>query len=154
MGTLTRVRLVSVAERVNVRLRFGSPVRERRVDRFRREVWFTPRASLALVHWQATRHGTVAWWLAVLRTVGPGDPAQTLPHVSPGADILLKADGRERVQTLLQLIRRMEQQRIVPVAVSPHYWRTVHNRMAARQPVPEYAPAQHEAYRRGEDMQS
>jgi len=154
VGTLTRVRLVFVAERVNVRLRFGRSVQERRIDRFRREAWFTPQASLALVHWQANRYGTVVWWLAILRTVRPGDVAQTIPHVTPGAEILLKAEGRERVQAMLQVIDRVEQRGIAPIAVSPHYWRTVHNRLAARQPLPEYEPAQHEAYRRWHDLQS
>ena len=154
MGTLTRVRLVSVAERVNVRLRFGQPLRERRIDRDRRELWFTPRSCLALVHWQANRYGTVVWWLAVLRTVRPGELAQTVPHVTPAVELLLKADGRERVQQVLQLIHRIERRGIVPLAVGPHYWRTVNNRLAARQPVPEYEPEQHAAYRRWCELQS
>jgi hypothetical protein len=93
----------------------------------------------------------VVWWLAVLRTVQPGGVAQTIPHVTPGPEILLKAEGRERVQAMRQLIHRIEQRGIVPIAVSPHYWRTVHNRLAARQTVLEYEPAQDEAYRQWHD---
>jgi len=152
MGTLTQVRLVHVVRRVNIRLRFGRPIKIRRVDRYRRDAWFTPHATLGLVHWQGNDYGTTVWWIAVLRTVRPGEIAQTIEHVKPGAELLLRAEGVERVRVVLGLIAGIESLQIAPVAVSSHYWHTVHNRLAARQRPPEYCPEQHEAHRRAEEL--
>lgn len=154
MGTLTQVRLMHVPHRLHVRLRFGRPIKIHRVDQFRRAAWFTPQALLALVHWQGNAYGTTRWWIAVLRTVRPGELAQTIEYVQPGAELLLLVQGSDRVQVVLGLVAGIERQRIAPIAVSPHYWRTVHNRLAARQSPPEYHPEQHDAHRRLQELLS
>jgi hypothetical protein len=66
--------------------------------------------------------------------------------VVPGARILLRADGELQVQAVLALIDRIEVSTIDPCAVAATYWQAVGNRLAARQPLPEYTPERHAAH--------
>ena len=54
----------------------------------------------------------------------------------PCATIPLTPDSRERVEEMLQVLRRVDHQAVIPIAVSPHFRRTVDNRFALCRPVP------------------
>lgn len=140
---LTRVLLTFIPERVNVWLRFGNPVRERFIDRYRRQADFTPDQLLCLIHWRANAYGTTLWRLQVLRTVGPGEPAERVASVAPGAEILLNVSGKAKVEHALTLIDVIEAQGIYAGDVSTAYWRVAHNRYAANLEPPPYDAATH-----------
>jgi hypothetical protein len=141
-----RVSLAFVEHRVNLWLRFGRPVRETVVDRWRRVATFEPNAVCCRVKWIGNDYGTALWQLMVLEAPMPFDGAQRIAGVTPGACILLRADGEQQVKAVLDVIDAIEALGIDPAAVAVTYWRTVGNRLAARQPPPDYTTERHAAH--------
>lgn len=141
-----RVSLAFVEHRVNVWLRFGQPVRETVVDRWRRVATFEPNAVCCRVKWIGNDYGTALWQLMVLEAPMPFDGAQRIAGVTPGARILLRADGEQQVKAVLDVIDAIEALGIDPAVVAVTYWRTVGNRLAARQPPPDYTTERHAAH--------
>ena len=138
--------LAFVEQRVNVWLRFGKPVRETVLNRWRRIAVFEPGAVCCRVKWIANDYGTALWQLMVLQAPMPFDSAQRVAGVVPSARILLRADGELQVKAVLVVIDSIEALGIDPCAVAVTYWRTVGNRLAARQPLPDYTPERHAAH--------
>lgn len=132
---LTRVALAYVDQRIDIYLRFGEPAHIIRFDRWRRCAVFLPNAVFCRIRWQ----------LMVMQTCTPLDGAQRIPGVQPGARLLLHAEGENQVRAVLARIDAIEALGIAPAAVSPAYWRTLANRLAARLPLPEYTAERHAA---------
>ncbi len=143
---LTRVSLAFVEHRINVYLRFGHPVRELRLDRWRRCAAFLPAAMFCRVRWESNDYGTTRWQLMVLQACTPLDAVQRIAGIRPGARLLLYAEGELQVQSVLPQIDAIETLGIDPVTVSPAYWRTLGNRLSARLPLPAYTVERHAAY--------
>ena len=141
-----RVSLAFVEHRVNVWLRFGQPVRETVLDRWRRVATFEPNAVCCRMKWIGNDYGTALWQLMVLQAPMPFDGAQRIAGIAPGARILLRADGEQQVKAVLAAIDAIEALGIEPAAVAVTYWRTVGNRLAARQPLPDYTAERHAAH--------
>ncbi len=141
-----RVSLAFVEHRVNVWLRFGHPARETTLDRWRRVATFEPNAVCCRVKWIGNDYGTALWQLMVLETPMPFDVAQRIAGVAPGARILWRADGEQQVKVVLEVIDAIETLGIDPAAVAVRYWRMVGNRLAARQPLPDYSTERHAAH--------
>lgn len=146
---LTRVSLAYIEQRIDIYLRFGEPARVVRLDRWRRVAVFLPGAMFCRIRWQANDYGTVRWQLMVMQACTPLDAAQRIPGVLPGARLLLDAEGEPAVRALLAQIDAIEALGIAPTAVSPAYWRTLGNRLAARLPLPEYNAERHAAWLAG-----
>jgi hypothetical protein len=140
-----RVSLAYVEQRANVWLRFGKPVREIELDHWRRVALFEPGAVCCRAKWIANDYGTVVWQLVVLQAPMPFD-AQRVAGVQPGAHVLLRAEGERQVKPVLEVIDTIEKSAIDACAVAESYWRTVGNRLAARQPLPEYTAERHAAH--------
>ena len=147
---LTRVSLAFVEHRINLYLRFGHPVREFRLDRWRRSAIFTPAAVFCRVRWESNDYGTTRWQLMVLQACMPLDAVQRIAGIQPGARLLMCAEGEQQVQSVLPHIDAIETLGIDPVAASPAYWRTLGNRMTARLPLPVYTAERHAAHLAGE----
>ncbi len=141
-----RVALAFVEHRVNVWLRFGQPVREKVLDRWRRVATFEPNAVCCRMKWIGNDYGTALWQLMVLQAPMPFDGAQRIAGIAPGARILLRADSEQQVMAVLAVIDAIEALGIEPAAVAATYWRTVGNRLAARQPLPDYTAERHAAH--------
>lgn len=144
--THMRVSLAFVDQQVNLRLRFGRPVREVVLDRWRRVAMFAPGTVCCRVKWIANAHGTAVWQLMVLQAGLPFDGIQRIAGVVPGACILLRADGERQVKAVLALIDTIESSRVDPCTVAVTFWHTVGNRLAARQPLPDYTIERHAAH--------
>lgn len=144
--SLMRVSLAFVEQRVNVWLRFGQPVRETVLDRWRRVAVFEPGTVCCRVKWIANSDATALWQLMVLQAPLQFDGALRVAGVVPGACILLQAEGELPVKAVLAAIDAMEHLGIDPCTVAVTYWRAVGNRLAARQPLPEYTPEWHAAH--------
>lgn len=149
---LTRVSLAYVEHRINLYLRFGRPLRELRLDRWRRCASFAPDAVFCRVRWESNDYGTTRWQLMVLQTCTPSERIQRIAGVRPGAQLLLRAKGEAAVQAVLQRIDAIEALAIDPSQAAPAYWRTLGNRIAARQPLPVYSAERHAAWLRGEEL--
>lgn len=146
---LTRVALAYIEARFKLYLRFGEPARMHQLDRWRRSAVFLPGAVFCRIRWQANDYGTIRWQLMVMQACAPLDAAQRIPGVQPGARLLLHAEGDGQVRAVLERIDVIEALGIAPVAVSPAYWRTLGNRLAARLPLPEYTAERHAAWLTG-----
>lgn len=147
---LTRVSLAFVKHRINLYLRFGHPLRELRLDRWRRSAIFTPAAVFCRVRWESNDYGTTRWQLMVLQACTPLDDIQRVAGIQPGARLLLCAEGEQQMQSVLPHIDAIETLGIDPAAVSPAYWRILGNRLTARLPLPVYTTERHAAYLAGE----
>lgn len=142
---LTRVSLAYIEPRFKLYLRFGEPARTLRLDRWRRCAVFLPRAMFCRVRWEANDYGTIRWQLMVMQAATPLDDMQRIPGVRPGARLLLHAEGENAVRAVLERIDGIEGQGIAAIDVSPAYWRTLGNRLAARPALPEYTAERHAA---------
>jgi len=139
---LTRVTVLFLADRVNDRVRFGTPAAERIIDRRARVELYAPGAVFGYVQWRADQYGTQLWRLWVLQAAMPGERAETVPGIAPAAHIWLSAAGVARVTRALTLIDAIEAQGLDPAMLPEPYWRTVHNRLAAGLEPRVYAPAE------------
>ena len=146
---LTRVALAYIEARFKLYLRFGEPARTLRLDDWRRCAVFLPGAMLCRIRWQANDYGTIRWQLMVMQTTTPLDAVQRIPGVRPGARLLLHAEGDANVRAVLERIDAIETLGIAAIDVSPAYWRTLGNRLAARHALPEYTAERHSAWLAG-----
>tara|TARA_Y100001951_G_scaffold11708_1_gene7545 strand:- start:18097 stop:18642 length:546 start_codon:yes stop_codon:yes gene_type:complete len=149
---LTRVSLAYIEPRFKLYLRFGEPARTLRLDRWRRCAVFLPRAMFCRVRWEANDYGTIRWQLMVMQAATPLDDMQRIPGVRPGARLLLHAEGENAVPAVLERIDGIEGQGIAAIDVSPAYWRTLGNRLAARLALPEYTAERHAAWLAGKAL--
>ena len=141
-----RVSLAFVEHRVNVWLRFGKPVREKTLDRWRRVATFEPNAVCCRVKWIGNDYGTALWQLMVLQAPMAFDDTQRIGGVAPGARIVLRANGEQQVKAVLEVIDAIEALGIDPAAIAVTYWRMVGNRLAAHQPLTDYTTERHAAH--------
>ncbi|AYR19133.1 DUF2840 domain-containing protein [Alcaligenes faecalis] len=146
---LTRVSLAYLEHRFKLYLRFGEPARTLLLDRWRRCAVFLPGAMLCRIRWQANDYRTVRWQLMVMQTATPLDAVQRIPGVQPGVRLLLHTEGDANVRAVLERIDGIEGLGIASIDVSPAYWRTLGNRLAARSPLPEYTAERHAAWLAG-----
>ncbi|MGX9779166.1 DUF2840 domain-containing protein [Stenotrophomonas maltophilia] len=146
---LTRVSLAYIEARFKLYLRFGEPARTLQLDRWRRCAVFLPGAMFCRIRWEANDYGTIRWQLMVMQTATPLDAVQRIPGVQPGARLLLHAEGDANVRAVLERIDGIEALGIAAIDVSPAYWRTLGNRLAARLALPEYTAERHAAWLAG-----
>ncbi|MGU5598990.1 DUF2840 domain-containing protein, partial [Aeromonas caviae] len=73
----------------------------------------------------------------------------SLCHYKPGARLLLHTEGDANVRAVLERIDGIEALGIAAIDVSPAYWRTLGNRLAARLALPEYTTERHTAWLAG-----
>ena len=153
MAAPMHVSLAFLERRVNVWLRFGQPVREIALDRWRRVAVFMPGAVCCRIKWLGNDFGAALWQLMVMQAPTPLDGMQRVSGVLPGARILLRADGEPRAKAVLAAVDAIEAAGLDPCATAPLYWRMVGNRLAARQPLPTYTPERHAAHLAREALQ-
>ena len=149
-GSLTRVSLAAIKGRLEVYLRFGIPVQTHTLDAWRRMAIFAQDAVFARVTWQDRQLCRSRWQLMVMKSCGEGDAMQRIAGVRPGAQLLVHAEGESSVRAVLQAIDAIEAQGIRPTEVSPVYWRTLGDHLAARLPLPTYTAARHALWLVGE----
>ncbi|EIU3230332.1 DUF2840 domain-containing protein [Pseudomonas aeruginosa] len=146
---LTRVSLAYIEARFKLYLRFGEPARTLQLDRWRRCAVFLPGTILCRIRWEANDYGTIRWQLMMMQAATPLDAVQRIPGVQPGARLLLHAEGDANVRAVLERIDAIEALGIAAIDVSPAYWRTLGNRLAARLALPEYTAERHAAWLAG-----
>ena len=143
---LTRVAIHFVPKRINHWLRFGDPLRHRYLDRRRAIAWFGPGQTLGYVRWEANEYGTVVWRLYVLCAGRPDDVMGRVPGVFPGADMLLRLDGKAKVKRGLAHIETLEKAGFDPAQIAPDHWRYLHNRLSSGETLRLYTADQHCAW--------
>ena len=142
---LTEVELTHVPGKVERWIRFGRYRTERIVDRRRRVLGFAAGEVFAFVRWASNDHGTVQSRIDIVCAVD-GRAFSTVPHVTPGAEILLCVSGWARVQAVFVAIDQAETVVTDAADVCPDHWRHIHHRMSARLPHRDYTSERHRAW--------
>jgi hypothetical protein len=146
MSASTEVELFYVKGKIERWIRFGKPITERTLDRRRRIVTFEAGAIFAFMRWASNGHGTLVSRVDILRACNAGEVCSTVPGVRPGAEILLRTVGWEKVQRVLRAIDAIEALGFAPHEICPDHWRHVHNRLAAGLAPRPYSRERHRAW--------
>ena len=142
----TRVEIAFYPEHLNNWLRFGAPDENQDLDRRRSLAFFKPGRVFGYVRWRANEYGTQEWRFTIIKTAEPSLFLSRVEGVHPGGEVLLLVTGNRKVKRALLQIDALEADGFEPADVSPAYYRHVHNRIDARQPIRAYSKAQHEAH--------
>lgn len=151
---LTRVAIHFVPKRINHWLCFGDPLGHHYLDRQRAVTWFGPGQIFGYVRWEANDYGTVLWRLYVLRAGRPHDLMSRVPGVVPGAEVLLRLDGKAKVKRGLAHIDTLEKVGFDPGEIAPDHWHHLHNRLSFGQGPRLYTADQHRAWLARQAVQS
>jgi len=143
---LTQVELTWIEKKIEHWIRFGDFVAEKRLDRRRRIVSFSPNTVFAFVRWASNDFGTILSRIDIVRAVSAKETYQTLPFIRPGGEILLRMESWPKVERALQAIDVIEALHIDPAEVAPEHWRHIHNRLTAGREFHAYSREQHEAW--------
>ena len=146
MTALTEVELYFLKGKIERWIRFGAPVGERTLDRRRRITSFAPGSIFAFVRWASNGYGTLVSRIDILRACDSGEAYSTVPGVKPGAEILLRTHGWDKVQRVLRAIDAVEALGYSPQDICPDHWRHIHSRLAAGLPAQPYSRARHQAW--------
>ena len=146
MSAPTEVELYFVKGKIERWIRFGVPMSQHTLDRRRRIASFAPGAVFAFMRWAANEHGTLVSRVDILRACNDGEPCSTVPGVKPGAEILLRALGWEKVQAVLRTIDAVEALGFFPHEICPDHWRHAHSRLAAGLAPRPYSRERHRAW--------
>lgn len=143
---LTRVRLTRIPGKLDVRLRFGRPVRTLKVDDQRRIALFAPGAVFCRLRWIWMDRAGLAWELQVLQADDPLGEATRIEGIVPRVHVLVRADGERQVRLVQQRIASIGALGFDPSDASPMYWRMVQRRLSAGLPLPDYTVERHAAH--------
>jgi hypothetical protein len=152
MSGRTTVDLLWIEGRIERWIRFGRIVQETIQSRSRRTVGFDPGAVFAFVRWSANEHGTAESRIDILRAGGRREGCSTVPHVTPGGDILLRLNGWPKVEAALLAIDQVEALGLAPEDVCPDHWRHVHNRLTTGLIARPYTEIRHIAWLKRRDL--
>lgn len=137
--------------RENHYLRFGTPARTERPSGGGTVSIFRPGARFGLVFWNKNQFGTQDWSVTILRACALGERIERVPQVRPGAEILLHAAGRGKVETgtlgpaqrMLATLDEIESAGTSLEDVSADFWRSAHYRVRHRGWPLVFDPASH-----------
>ncbi|MDN3275992.1 DUF2840 domain-containing protein [Frankia sp. RB7] len=146
MSELTQVEVLWLEKRIENWIRFGRIVEEQKVDSHRRILSFAPGSIFAFVRWTSSDFGTVISRADVLQAAASGQRCSTVPYVKPGAEILLRLTGWQKVERVLKVVDAIEGLGIDPVDVAPDYWQHVHNRLSVNEKPRSYTKTRHQAW--------
>jgi hypothetical protein len=146
MSAPTEVELYFVKGKIERWIRFGTPISDQTIDRRRRVVTFAPGSVFGFMRWAANEYGTRVSRIDILRAGADGEPRSTVPGVKPGAEILLRAFGWDKVQPVLRTIDAVEALGFAPQEICPDHWRHVHTRLAAGLTPRAYSRERHRAW--------
>ena len=146
MSARTTVDLLWIEGRIERWIRFGRIVQETIRSRSESTVGFEPGSVFAFVRWSSNDYGTIESRIDILRAVEHGERCSTVPHVTPGGEMLLRQSGWPKVEAALRAIDQVEALGLAPEDVCPDHWRHVHNRLSTGLAPRAYTELRHEAW--------
>jgi len=130
MDHLTKVHIFFEEKKHTAKLVFGDPDASENIhyaeQKSSRDIFFKPNKIFALELWTANEYGTREWRTYVLRSVWPGEKANRIPCVTPGAEILLYARGKGRVRKVLTWLRQLQKTKTDFQSLPTDYYRQAH----------------------------
>lgn len=146
MTARTTVDLLWIEGRTERWIRFGRIVQETIRSHSERTVGFDPGTVFAFVRWASNDYGTVESRIDILRAVHPGERCSTVPHVTPGGEMLLRLSGWPKVEAALLAIDQIKALGLAPEDVCPDHWRHVYNRLTTGLGPRAYTELRHDAW--------
>ena len=140
MSGLTVIQCHFVRGMLNHRLRFGTPDKTVKLDKYRKLVCFKSGETLGYIRWRANEYGTQDWRFFVLKTQTTGLLTR-VPGVSPAVKVLAAFNGSQSVKRALSAFDDVEKSARDPIETLPDtYWISFQNDISARQTVSGVLP--------------
>ena len=118
---------------LNHRLRFGTPDKTIKLDKYRKLACFKPGATLGYIRWRANEYGTQDWRFFILKTQTSGLLTR-VPGVSPAVKVLAAFNGTQAVKRALSAFDDVEDILSAPIETLPDaYWISFQNHLSTRQ---------------------
>ena len=135
MSGLTVIQCHFVRGMLNHRLRFGTPDKTVKLDKYRKLACFKPGETLGYIRWRANEYGTQDWRFFVLKTQTTGLLTR-VPGVSPAVKVLAAFNGSQSVKRALSAFDDLEKSASNPIeTLRDTYWISFQNDISARQTV-------------------
>ena len=135
MSHLTLIQCHFVRDKLNHRIRFGSPLTTLALDKYRKLTCFEPGATLGYIRWRANEYGTQDWRFFVLKTQSTGLLTR-VPGVTPAVKVLASFTGTKAVKRALVALDDVENSVSGPIEMLPEsYWIAFQNDLSARRTV-------------------
>ena len=142
---VTAVLISHRKNRINNRLRFGTPRALIRLGWHRQCAVFNPGQMFGYIRWRANQYGTQDWRLLVCRA-GQGGTYTQSPGVIPAAELLLSTRGSTQTKRALSAIDALEKHANGLEYVTAAYWRHLQNRLLMSMPMHEFSTLQSSAF--------
>ena len=130
---LTVIQCHFVRGMLNQRLRFGTPHKTIKLDKYRKLACFQPGATLGYIRWHANEYGTQDWRFFILKTQYSGLLTR-VPGVSPAVKVLAAFHGTQAVKRALSALDDVQDTLSAPIEALPDaYWISFQNDLSTRQ---------------------
>jgi hypothetical protein len=117
----------------NYRVLFGEPLRIdtlHAAEGVTRKVYsFTARSRFGLDLWRCNAYGTIQWRCFVCEAVSPGEEADAVPFVAPGARVLLHTKGAAQSRLFLAWLADLEASEVDLLTCAPETFEAAHFRL-------------------------
>ncbi|WP_026941492.1 DUF2840 domain-containing protein [Hellea balneolensis] len=140
MSHLTLIQCHFVRDKLNHRIRFGSPCSTLALDKYRKLNCFEPGVTLGYIRWRANEYGTQDWRFFILKTQSPGLLTR-VPGVTPAIKVLAAFTGTQAVKRALVALDDVEKSVSQPIEMlSEGYWIAFQNDLSMRRTVSGLRP--------------
>ena len=132
MTRLTLIQCHFVRGMLNHRIRFGTPDKIIKLDKYRKLACYEKGRILGYIRWRANEFGTQDWRFYILKTESSGVLTR-VPGVSPAVKLLAFFNGPQSVKRALKAFDKVEAETEGGVNnLSESYWMTFQNDLGAR----------------------
>lgn len=132
MTGLTVIQCHFVRGVLNHRLKFGTPDKTVKLDKYRKLACFKPGETLGYIRWRANEYGTQDWRFFILKTKTSG-LVTSVPGVSPAVKVLAAFNGSQAVKRALSAFDDIEKATSAPIETLPDaYWISFQNDLSTR----------------------
>lgn len=133
MTGLTVIQCHFVRGLLNHRLRFGTPDKTVKLDKYRKLACFKPGETLGYIRWRANEYGTQDWRFFIIKTQNSGLLTR-VPGVSPAVKVLAAFNGTQAVKRALSAFDDVHDTLSAPIETLPDaYWISFQNDLSTRQ---------------------
>ena len=132
MTRLTLIQCHFVRGMLNHRIRFGTPDKIIKLDKYRKLACYEKGRILGYIRWRANEFGTQDWRFYILKTESSGVLTR-VPGVSPAVKLLAFFNGPQSVKRALKAFDKVEAETEGGLnSLSESYWMTFQNDLGAR----------------------
>jgi len=138
MTGLTLIQCHFVRGKLNHRIRFGTPDKIIKLDKYRKLACYEEGRILGYIRWRANEFGTQDWRFFIVKTQSAG-LLTCVSGISPAVKLLAFFYGPQSVKRALKAFDRVEKEAKAGVdALSEAYWMTFQNDLGARNNLAEH----------------